>query len=180
MENAWNARVTSHVALKDVSSLITVQSVCETIGFVKQVLRAYKGEAPKLAVSGLNPHCGENGLFGTEEGDAIAPAIEKARAEGIDVLGPFPSDTIWLKVLAREYDGVVSMYHDQGQIALKILGFDRGVTVHGGDASAHCHPCPRHSALTLLARVWQIPGFEAGIYHYQPDGGKSKEQFLRM
>ena len=106
-------------------------SVCETI-FVNQVLRAYKGEAPKLAVSGLNPHCGENGLFGTEEGDAIAPAIEKARAEGIDVLGPFPSDTIWLKVLAGEYDGVVSMYHDQGQIALKILGFDKGVTVHGG------------------------------------------------
>ncbi len=132
VENAWNARVTSHVALKDVSSLITVQSVCETIGFVNQVLRAYKGEAPKLAVSGLNPHCGENGLFGTEEGDAIAPAIEKARAEGIDVLGPFPSDTIWLKVLAGEYDGVVSMYHDQGQIALKILGFDKGVTVHGG------------------------------------------------
>jgi 4-hydroxythreonine-4-phosphate dehydrogenase len=132
VEDAWNARVTSHVALKDVTSLITVQSVYETISFVNQVLKVYGKEVPKLAVSGLNPHCGEDGLFGTEEGDVIAPAIEKAREEGIDVSGPFPCDTIWLKVLAGEYDAVVSMYHDQGQIALKLLGFDKGVTVHGG------------------------------------------------
>jgi len=132
VEDAWNSRVTSHVALKDVSSLITVDSVYETITFVNSVLKVYGKEVPRIAVSGINPHCGENGLFGSEEGDVIEPAIKKAREDGINASGPFPSDTIWLKVLAGEYDAVVSMYHDQGQIALKILGFDKGVTVHGG------------------------------------------------
>jgi 4-hydroxythreonine-4-phosphate dehydrogenase len=132
LNEMWNARVTSHVRLSQVSSLITVQSVHETIRFVHNALRAYGFSAPRLAVSALNPHGGENGMFGTEERDAIRPAVEKAQSEGIIVQGPFPSDTIFLKVLAGEYDAVVSMYHDQGQIALKLLGFDKGVTVHGG------------------------------------------------
>ena len=85
-----------------------------------------------MAVSAFNPHGGEGGIFGSEEQDAIIPAIEKAKAEGINVSGPFPCDTIFLKVMAGEYDAVVSMYHDQGQIALKLLGFDKGVTVHAG------------------------------------------------
>ena len=132
LDNIWNSRVTSHVGLKDVCSLITLQSVYETINFVDQALKTYGKKEPRLAVSALNPHGGEGCLFGTEERDEIRPAIERAKREGVNVSGPFPSDTIFLKVLAGEYDAVVSMYHDQGQIALKLLGFDKGVTVHAG------------------------------------------------
>lgn len=78
----------------------------------------------------MNPHAGENGLFGDEEITKIKPGVEDALAEGIDVKGPFPSDTIF--VGRSNYDGIVTMYHDQGQVALKIIGFDGGVTVQGG------------------------------------------------
>lgn len=132
LNDIWNSRVTSHVGLSQVSSLITLQSVLETIRFVDQVLKDYGMVNPRLAVAALNPHGGEDGLFGTEERDAITPAVQRARTEGINVNGPFPSDTVFLKVRAGKYDAVVSMYHDQGQIALKLLGFDIGVTVHGG------------------------------------------------
>lgn len=132
LDEIWNSRVTSHVGLSQVGSLLTVQSVYETICFVYQSLKAYGKQEPRLAVSAFNPHGGEGGIFGSEEQDAIIPAIEKAKAEGINVSGPFPCDTIFLKVMAGEYDAVVSMYHDQGQIALKLLGFDKGVTVHAG------------------------------------------------
>jgi 4-hydroxythreonine-4-phosphate dehydrogenase len=88
--------------------------------------------APRLAVAALNPHGGEGGLFGREEIDAIAPAIQQARLDGIDAQGPFPADTIFLRARAGTFDAVVSMYHDQGQIAMKLMGFERGVTVQGG------------------------------------------------
>ncbi|MGI6037098.1 MAG: 4-hydroxythreonine-4-phosphate dehydrogenase PdxA [Limnochordia bacterium] len=132
IDEIWNARVTSHVALKDVSSLLTIDSVYETILFVDSVMRIYGNPAPRLAVAALNPHGGDGGLFGNEEGEIIAPAIARAREEGIDASGPFPGDTIYLRVLDGHYDAVVSMYHDQGQTAIKLLGFEKGVTVHGG------------------------------------------------
>ena len=87
---------------------------------------------PKIAVAGLNPHAGDGGNFGDEEIDIVAPAINKLKDMQLSIRGPLPSDTIFLKARAREVDGVVTMYHDQGQIALKLMGFDRGVTVHGG------------------------------------------------
>lgn len=87
-------------------------------------------ERPRLGVCALNPHNGENGNFGRQEIDHIAPAVAAARAKGIDVEGPFPCDTIFLK--RSKYDGIVTMYHDQGQIAIKLLSFDGGVTVQGG------------------------------------------------
>lgn len=87
-------------------------------------------DAPRLGVCALNPHNGENGAFGRQEIDHIRPAVEAARARGINVSGPFPSDTIFLK--REHFDGIVTMYHDQGQIALKLLSFDGGVTVQGG------------------------------------------------
>jgi 4-hydroxythreonine-4-phosphate dehydrogenase len=87
-------------------------------------------EKPRLAVCALNPHNGENGLFGREEIDEISPGVEMAQSKGIDVKGPFPSDTLF--VARSKYDGIVTMYHDQGQIALKVIGFDGGVTVQGG------------------------------------------------
>ena len=91
VDDAWNSRVTSHVALKDVSSLITVDSVYETITFVNSVLKVYGKKVPRIAVSGINPHCGENGLFGSEEGDVIEPAIKKAREDGSMHRGPSPA-----------------------------------------------------------------------------------------
>lgn len=87
-------------------------------------------ESPRLAICALNPHAGENGNFGRQEIDHIAPAVQDARQQGMDVTGPFPCDTIFLK--RERFDGIVTMYHDQGQIAMKLLGFDGGVTVQGG------------------------------------------------
>jgi 4-hydroxythreonine-4-phosphate dehydrogenase len=87
---------------------------------------------PRIAVCGLNPHNGDNGAFGREEIDIIAPGIALAAQRGMPADGPYPADTIFLKVRKGLYDAVVTMYHDQGQIALKLMGFDRGVTVQGG------------------------------------------------
>ena len=89
-------------------------------------------DAPRIAVAALNPHGGENGLFGREEIEIIAPAVARAAARGIACQGPFPADTVFLKAFAGDYDGVLTMYHDQGQIATKLKGFNRGVTVTGG------------------------------------------------
>ena len=87
-------------------------------------------EAPRLAVCALNPHNGEDGAFGRQEIDAIHPAVLASQAKGLDVQGPFPCDTVFLK--RQHFDGIVTMYHDQGQIAMKLLSFEGGVTVQGG------------------------------------------------
>lgn len=132
LKELWTARVTSHVALKDVSSLITEERIIASIDLVCRSLKRAAVEAPRIGVAALNPHGGDGGNFGHEEIDIIAPAVEKARNKGIQVDGPFPADTIFLKGLSGEYDAIVTMYHDQGQIAMKLAGFDRGVTVLGG------------------------------------------------
>jgi 4-hydroxythreonine-4-phosphate dehydrogenase len=87
---------------------------------------------PRIAVAALNPHGGENGLFGREEIDIIAPAVARGIERGIPCKGPFPADTVFIKGFGDEFDGVLTMYHDQGQIATKLKGFNRGVTVSGG------------------------------------------------
>jgi 4-hydroxythreonine-4-phosphate dehydrogenase len=130
LEGLWTSRVTSHVALKDVAGLITEQRILDAIALINGALVRAGIERPRIAVCGLNPHNGDNGSFGREEIDVIGPAAEKARAEGYNIVGMFPADTIFLR--AKEVDAIVTMYHDQGQIALKLLGFSRGVTVHGG------------------------------------------------
>ena len=89
-------------------------------------------EKPRIGVAALNPHGGEKGLFGLEEETIIKPAVERAKIEGIDAHGPFPADTLFIRARRGEFAGIVTMYHDQGQIATKLLGFDRGVTVAGG------------------------------------------------
>ncbi len=132
MDELWTTRVTSHVGIAEVSPLITKERVVDTIRFMDQVLRDYGHSEPRIAVAALNPHGGEGGMFGNEEIVSITPAVEQTRAEGIHADGPFPSDTIFLRVKEDDYKGVVSMYHDQGQIAMKLMGFDRGVTVAGG------------------------------------------------
>ena len=132
LDDLWTTRVTSHIGISQVSALITRDNVYNTIRFMDGVLRTFGIKGPRLAVAALNPHAGEGGMFGPEEKEAITPAIEMARRDGIDAEGPFPADTIFLRIEKGNYHAVVSMYHDQGQIATKLLGFDRGVTVHGG------------------------------------------------
>lgn len=135
LENLWTARVTSHVALKDVSQLLTQQKVANAIEMIAKALHASGKAAPRIAVCGLNPHNGDNGNYGDEEIKIIAPGIELAKAQGIPADGPFPADTAFVRAIRQDgngYDGVVTMYHDQGQIAMKLMGFEKGVTVHGG------------------------------------------------
>ena len=122
--------VTIHTALRNVSGLVTFESVLKTIRVTEAGIRHLTGIArPRLAVTALNPHAGEGGLFGYEELQAIGPAIEAARREGIDVLGPLPADTLFHFAGQGRYDGVVAMYHDQGLIPLKMLHFDDGVNL---------------------------------------------------
>jgi 4-hydroxythreonine-4-phosphate dehydrogenase len=97
-------------------------------------------DKPRIAVAALNPHAGENGLFGREELDIIAPAVARAAERGIACRGPFSADTVFLKAFAGEYDGVLTMYHDQGQIATKLKGFNRGVTVTAGLSTVFTTP----------------------------------------
>ncbi len=129
-DGLWTCRVTSHVALRAVADLITVPSVIEAIRLIHDALKQAGIAAPRIAVCGLNPHNGDNGAFGREEIEVIGPAVEEARRLGLPAEGPYPADTIFLR--AKEVDAIVTMYHDQGQIAMKLMGFWRGVTVAGG------------------------------------------------
>jgi 4-hydroxythreonine-4-phosphate dehydrogenase len=132
LDNLWLSRVTSHVALSRVSSMITKQGVYEAVELIHRTLRLSGLQQPRIAVAAFNPHGGEGGLFGREEIDEIGPGVEMARAAGMTADGPFPADTIFLRARTGEYNAIVSMYHDQGQIAMKLMGFERGVTVQGG------------------------------------------------
>jgi len=128
----WTTRVTSHVPLRAVADLITEDAVYNAIGLIDRVMRAERGAAPRIAVAGLNPHAGEGGLLGTEEIQVIGPAVERARRDGIAASGPWPADTLFIAARRGDFDAVVTMYHDQGQIATKLMGFERGVTLQGG------------------------------------------------
>jgi 4-hydroxythreonine-4-phosphate dehydrogenase len=132
LDNQWMSRVTSHVSLRQAIEQINFQSITDAIQLADRTMRRAGFEKPRLAVAALNPHAGEGGLFGSEEIEIIAPAVAAAAQSGIDCRGPFPADTVYLKAFAGEYDGVVAMYHDQGQIATKLRGFNRGVTVTAG------------------------------------------------
>lgn len=122
--------VTIHEALRSVPGLISRERVLTTIRVTADGIRRLTGKArPRLAVLALNPHCGEGGMFGNEEQEAIAPAIKAAQHEGIDATGPHSADTLFYFAQQGEYDGVVAMYHDQGLIPLKMLHFDDGVNV---------------------------------------------------
>jgi 4-hydroxythreonine-4-phosphate dehydrogenase len=125
-------RVTSHVALREALGLVTPERIAAAIKLADETLRAAGHARPRIGVAALNPHCGENGLFGDEEIRIIRPTVERMRAGGIDCTGPISSDAIFIKARGGEFDGVVMMYHDQGQIATKLLGFNKGVTVTAG------------------------------------------------
>ncbi len=132
IDGMWNARVTSHIPLREVADALSVDEIVASIELAQRTLRDAGFEPPRIAVAALNPHAGDNGNIGREEIEIIAPAVEEARRQGFACDGPFPSDTLYIKVRDGEYDCAVSMYHDQGQIAIKLLGFHMGVSVHGG------------------------------------------------
>lgn len=115
--------VSTHVSLREACDRVKKDRVLEVIQIADKACRDMGIENPKVAVAGLNPHCGENGLFGTEELQEIKPAIEAARAAGINAIGPIPPDSVFSEALGGWYDIVVCMYHDQGHIPLKTVGF---------------------------------------------------------
>jgi 4-hydroxythreonine-4-phosphate dehydrogenase len=140
LEGLWNARVTSHVPLSQVASLITTPRIVNDLKLTNRSLQEAGFEHPRIAVAALNPHAGDGGNFGHEDDDIIRPAVEQAKQAGIDAEGPFPSDTVFVRATKGAFDAVLTMYHDQGQIAMKLIGFDRGVTLLGGFPFPICTP----------------------------------------
>lgn len=132
LDGMWTSRVTSHIPLREVADVISEDRVHKAVYLIDDVLRRSGIKRPRISVAALNPHAGDNGNFGREEIEVLEPAVKKLSETQMAVDGPWPSDTVFLKAVAKEIDAVVTMYHDQGQIALKLLGFDRGVTVQGG------------------------------------------------
>ncbi len=121
--------VTIHVSLRDAIDLVTQDSVLRTIELAHKAGKAYGIVSPRVAVAGLNPHAGENGMFGREDLEVIAPAIRRAQELGINASGPWPGDTVFMRARKGEFDIVVAQYHDQGLIPVKYLGIDNGVNV---------------------------------------------------
>ena len=126
------ALATAHLPLMDVRNVLTIGKVYDPIDLGHQFCRQLGIAKPRIAVCGLNPHAGENGMFGDEETRVIRPAIDAARRVGIDAHGPFPGDTVFIGAAAGDWDLVVAMYHDQGLIPVKLLGWDKAVNVTVG------------------------------------------------
>ncbi len=126
------AHVTLHMALRDVFRHLSVEAVLDKTRLLDGMLTRILGRRPRVGVAALNPHASDGGLFGDEEETTIRPAVMAAKAEGIDVSGPWPADTLFARARAAEFDGVVAMYHDQGHIALKLLSGRRAVNITAG------------------------------------------------
>jgi 4-hydroxythreonine-4-phosphate dehydrogenase len=120
---------TIHIPLAEVPRALTQSLMEKTIALTARELPLFDKVQPRIAVAGLNPHAGEHGLFGSEDAEVIAPAIEACRARGVDVSGPFPADTVFVRARRGEFDVVVACYHDQGLIPVKLVAFGRAVNV---------------------------------------------------
>ena len=140
LDNIWNARVTSHIPVSKIAQSISEDAILRGLVLTEATMRSAGFPSPRIAVAGLNPHAGDGGNFGREEIDIIEPAVQRAAKMGLVVDGPFPADTVFLRVKNGDYDAVLTMYHDQGQIAMKLMGFDRGVTLIGGFPFPICTP----------------------------------------
>jgi 4-hydroxythreonine-4-phosphate dehydrogenase len=145
------AHVTLHQALRTVFHDLSTSAIVEKCRLADRVMRRLGAGEPRLAVAALNPHAGEAGLFGDEEIEIIAPAVAAAQAAGLNVAGPFPTDTLMMRARDGEFDAVVAMYHDQGHIALKLLGMNAAVNITLG------LPIVRTSVAhgTAFDRAWQ-------------------------
>ena len=125
--------VTTHVGIIDAVNMINPERVYKVIQLAHETLKNIGYERPKIAVCGINPHAGENGLFGYgEEDEKVVPGVQKAASEGIDVVGPLPADTLFFRTVRGDFDIVVAMYHDQGHGPVKVLGLDEGVNITVG------------------------------------------------
>lgn len=143
------ALATNHLALRDVPAAIRSDLIVQKARLLHDSLQRIFGLAkPRLAVAGLNPHCGDGGLFGDEDSRIIAPAVEEAKALGLDIVGPLPADTIFFRAYSGSYDGVLAMYHDQGLGPLKSLHFYDAINVTGG--LAHLRLSPDHGPASEL------------------------------
>jgi 4-hydroxythreonine-4-phosphate dehydrogenase len=130
----WSDRLrvvlaTVHIALRDVPTALTQEKVLDVLRLTARSLPSFGIPSPRLGLAGLNPHAGEDGLMGIEDRDVLAPAVAAARAEGLDVRGPFPADTIFVRAMRGEFDAVIAGYHDQGLIPVKLVAFGRAVNV---------------------------------------------------
>jgi 4-hydroxythreonine-4-phosphate dehydrogenase len=128
----WTSRISSHIPLADIPKYVTKDRIKAAARLTFQTLKRAGFTHPRVAVAALNPHGGDGGTCGHEEIDIIEPAARELNEEGLPIQGPFPADTIFLKARDGVLDSIVTMYHDQGQVAVKLLGFERGVTVAGG------------------------------------------------
>jgi len=124
--------VSTHISLRKFLDTLSHERVETVIGLADSFLKRVGYKTPRIAVAGVNPHAGEQGLFGEEEINILTPSIQKMKAQGIDVHGPCPPDTVYLQAFEGQYDMVVAMYHDQGHIPLKLLGFYDGVNITAG------------------------------------------------
>lgn len=123
------AHVTTHVSLREAIELIRPERIITVIKLTDAAVRQVGIDKPRIAVAGLNPHAGEGGLFGDEEEKYIKPAIESACRQGLNVIGPFPPDSVFFRAAEGQFDAAIAMYHDQGHIAIKMLGVNHGVNV---------------------------------------------------
>ncbi len=148
--------VSIHVSLREAIERVTQANVLKTIQITHAALSQTLGRAPRIAVSGLNPHAGEGGLFGSEEREHILPAIQAATAQGINAQGPYPPDTIFMQARGfKKFDAVIAMYHDQGLIPVKYLGVEQGVNVtlglHNGQGKTLIRTSPDHGTAFNIA-----------------------------
>lgn len=163
LEGQWMTRVTSHVSLRTALDQVNFDSICRALELADTTMRQAGIEKPRIAVAALNPHAGEGGLFGTEEIDFIRPAVDHMKEKGIACEGPFPSDTVYLKAFAGHYDSVLAMYHDQGQIATKLKGFNKGVTITAGLETVFTTPA-HGTAFDIVGKgIADIGAFEAAV-----------------
>ncbi|MCP3965644.1 MAG: 4-hydroxythreonine-4-phosphate dehydrogenase PdxA [Lentisphaerae bacterium] len=130
MQSAGKLRVafvTTHIPLSDVPAEATAERISEVAHLLENAVKAEGIDSPKLAAAAINPHAGENGYMGNEDETTVKPTLAKLQSEGMNIDGPFPPDTLFIETIRSKYDGILSMYHDQGHIPFKMLAFDRGV-----------------------------------------------------
>ncbi|MEI8247473.1 MAG: 4-hydroxythreonine-4-phosphate dehydrogenase PdxA [Lentisphaerota bacterium] len=130
MQSAGNLRVafvTTHIPLKDAAAAVTAERIIEVAELLNNVIKSEGIPCPLLAAAAINPHAGENGYMGCEDEEVVKPALRRLREQGINIEGPFPPDTLFIENIRTRFDGILSMYHDQGHIPFKMLAFDRGV-----------------------------------------------------
>lgn len=163
MDRVWAVRVAEHVAFRDIADLVTRESVLWYTQQLHAVLLKIGRESPHIAVAALNVHAGEGGIYGREEIDHIAPAVADARAQGIDAVGPVPADSVFVRALGGEFDGVVGMYHDQVNIARKLQPMGERATIFMG-LPVPCGTTAHGTAFDIAGRGIADPsGFRAAL-----------------